>query len=116
MSSIFDQHFLQSAAPGLMDQFGESVVYLPRNGADGRPISAIVERGALEVMSEIGDHATPAIVVQVFNDSATGISSQEINTGGDKIKVALRVGQTPTDRMVVEVLSDSGGMLRLAVK
>lgn len=116
MPSLFHKQFSQVAAPGLIGYFGEDLVYLPASGAEGRPIKGIVERGAMEILAEIGDHATQAIIVQVLSHGVRGILASEIDTGGDRIRVALRIGDLPVDRPIVKVIDDSGGFVRFAVQ
>jgi hypothetical protein len=57
-----------------------------------------------------------SIVVRVLNNSTTGISSTEIETGGDEIAVALRLGETSVRRAIVRVQADSTGFLRLLLQ
>jgi hypothetical protein len=116
MPSTFNKQFSAVAAPDLIGYFGEDLVYLPENGAEGRPIKGIVERGALEIIAEIGDHVSQAIIVQVLSHKLRGILASEIDTGGDRIRVALRIGDDPVERPIVKVISDSGGFVRFAVQ
>lgn len=110
----FARMFIRTGGPVLLRQFGdvEPLVYYPRSGSS-RDINAIVERGTLEVITETGDITSQAIVIRVLNTATGGITSDEVDTGGDEIKVALRIGLTPERRALVRVLDDSGGMIRV---
>lgn len=99
-----------------MQQFGEPITYFPRDGSagdDGRLISAMVERQELEALSEAGDISIQGTIVRVRNDDTKGIASDEVDTGGDELSFARRVGETPQRRSIVRVLSDANGLLRL---
>lgn len=102
MANRFAVQFARSAAPNLLKAFGESVVYYPRGSSVGRTIKAIVDRSE-----------APQFVVRVKNDPGDGISSQELDTGGDEISFSLREGEDSVRRSVVSLLDDSSGMTRV---
>ena len=111
--TAFARLFKRTGGPNLVRQFGEEVTYFPRDGSGPRVVMAMVERGELEFITEVGDITGQAIVVRVRNEKPLGIKSDEIDTGGDEISVSLRIGETPQRRVVVRVLNDNGGMVRL---
>ena len=111
--TAFNRQFKRAAVPGLIRQFGEVVTYYPRDGSSGRQIRALVERDLPELVPGLGEITGQSIMVRVTNSSNTGISSDEVDTGGDEISVPLRVGQSAERRRVAQVVSDSGGMVRL---
>jgi hypothetical protein len=51
--------------------------------------------------------------VRVANDSTTGISSAELDTGGDQIELAPRIGETPIKKSVQYLTEHDEGMLVL---
>lgn len=111
----FAQQWSLTARRLMMHQFGETVVYYPRSGGS-RTITAHVRRNTMEIIQETGDLASQALIVTVPNDTCKGISSDEIDTGGDEIAVALRVGLTTQRRSVARILSDHNGMTRILVQ
>lgn len=99
-------------------EFAEAVVYHPHRfyGAEERSprtINAVVMREAIAVISEDGDTVAPMWEVHVANDSTLGISSDELDLGGDKISLVPRVGKTPELRSITKLLGHEEGMLIL---
>lgn len=113
--SRFAQQFRRGAAPNLQRQFGETVVYYRADGVT-RSISGIIQRDPLAIIQELGGTIGASVIVEVRNSETLGISSAELDTGGDQIGVALRVGEAASVRSIVRVLSDSGAYLRLALQ
>lgn len=108
----FGQMFKRVGVPASQRQFAVDVVYYPRDGSASRTIKGRVERGTMEIINETGDVLSQAIIVTVENDNGKGIASDEIDTGGDKLAVARRVGKDAEQRSIVRVLSDNAGMVR----
>ena len=102
MSTRFANQFKRAAVPNLLDAFGETVTYYASGSSTGREITALVNR----------DNA-PQFVIRVKNDSSSGISSSELDTGGDEISFPLRVGEGVVRRSIVELMDDSAGMTRV---
>jgi hypothetical protein len=115
MTNRFATQFKKTAARGLLRQFGEAVTYYPAAGGS-RSITAMVLRDELSTVPELGDVQSQSIVVRVLNDSVLGISATEIETGGDEIGVALRLGETAERRAIVRVQADSTGIVRLLLQ
>lgn len=97
----FAQQFKRQAVPNLVRQFGEEVTYYP-TGGNPRTIDALVDR-----------NNPPVFEIRTKNSDCDGISSSEVNTGGDEIKFALRTGETAVRRVIIRVEDASGGMIRL---
>lgn len=98
--------------------FAESVTYYPhRFGAAATPrvISAVVTRNQVATFNP-DEQILPEFEVRVANDSTTGISSDELNTGGDMIALAVRVGETATKRSVQLLVEHDEGMLVLTCR
>jgi hypothetical protein len=101
------------------DEFAESVTYKPRLYSVGdsrvnRTINAVVIRELVQVVSEDGGETVlPSFEVHVANDSTLGISSDELDTGGDKISFPVRDGMVATDRAIVRLVTQDHGMLVL---
>lgn len=94
------------------DDFAEDVTYYPRGGA-ARAISAVVIRETLAIVSEDGDNVIPMFEVHVANNATSGISSAELNLGGDSVEFAIRVGVSVTRRTITKLLGHDEGMLIL---
>jgi hypothetical protein len=112
MASVFHQQFAAVAAPMLLSHFAETVVYYPFSG-EPRTIEAIIEREQVQLNPEDGDILTPVFMVHVLNDRTRGVSSDELNVGGDKIELSVRVGDKPTLRTVMRLMGHAGSMIDL---
>ena len=94
------------------NDFAEPVVYYKKTGK-ARPIDAVVVRDALAILPEDGDTVTPVFEIHVANDIVKGISSEELNLGGDMIAFAPRVGQPVERREIIRLLSHDEGMIHV---
>jgi len=81
-----------------------------------RTIDAVIERHRLAVFSEDGDTVAGMWVVYVANDSTVGISSDELDLGGDAVTISPRDGETPVRKTIVELMSQDHAMLQLEVR
>ncbi len=90
----------------------ETIIYLPRGGGN-RSISAVVSRPGPEAIGSLDGGSRPHIDLLVKNDATEGISSDEINTGGDKVTAALRKGITAVNLRITEILHQNAAMIRL---
>jgi hypothetical protein len=100
------------------DHFAEEVTYYPQRygvAATPRIIKAVVTRNQVATMNA-DEQIVPEFEVRVANDSTTGISSSELNTGGDMIKFAARIGETETKRSVQLLVEQDQGMLVLTCR
>lgn len=74
------------------DAFGEEVTFTPRNGV-ARTINADVQRDPpVEISVPGGQARRPKMIVTLRNHATLGASS--IDSGGDTITVAYRLGGT----------------------
>ncbi len=78
-----------------------------------RPIKAILDRNPLVLGA--GRVTENAIGVWVDNDATTGISSAEIDRGGDRIKLAVNIGQAQVERTINRIVRQTKGWLLLEV-
>ena len=113
--TVFSRQFKRTGAQNLLRQFGELVTYHPLEGRS-RVVQAMVERNESEIIAEVGDLNGQAVIVRVLNNECKGITSIEIDTGGDEIEVALRVGETRQRRSVVRLLNAQNGLTRFLVQ
>lgn len=117
MTSVHHQLGLTIGAHALLATHGESVVYWPKGGRP-RTIQAIIERdipAPLDTQSPRA-RATNTVVARALNCEINGISTRELNTGGDQIELARRLGEATERRPIKAIVSQDGGMLSLSVK
>ena len=94
------------------DDFAEPVTYYKRDGT-ARVIQAVVLREGYESLAEANDAIVPVLELHVANSATLGISTSELNTGGDLIGVKMRTGQAEQIRAIVRLVSHDEGMLIL---
>jgi len=109
MSDVFDDSLAASAGSFFLLPGAETVTYWPASGSS-RSISAVITRS--EPRRLLGSR--PVINALVMNSSSEGIASDEVNTGGDKIECAKRVGEAPKKMRITEVISQDAGLVLLA--
>lgn len=114
MTNDFDQELIDSAAD-MVDTCGESVTYYPKGGGS-RAITAIINRGQPGDLDGPPQGVAPRLIIHVANDSSTGISSNEIDTGGDEVKVAVRIGETVQSRRITKIVTMDAGMMELELR
>lgn len=100
------------------DDFAETVTYYPHTGygevATQRDIKAVVVRNQIVALGPDGGEVMVAsFEVHVENSASTGISSSEVDTGGDQIGLASRIGGTVKRRSVIHLEEHDTGMLTL---
>lgn len=96
------------------NDFAESVTYWPRGATTGRTINAVVQREQIAAFAEDGSQTNlPSFLVNVANDATSGISSAEINTGGDSIELPPRDGKTAVRKTIMQIISQDHGMLEI---
>jgi hypothetical protein len=96
-----------------VSDFAEAVTYIQKDGWE-RCINAVVERVQYQALAEDGGQVVLATwQVHVANDSELGISSTELNLGGDKISFPPRDGQEAVSKTVLQLLTQDHGMLVL---
>lgn len=96
--SIFDDIMAADAQAVCGGEFSEAVVYTPSNPSASNPkrtINAVIQRNPPAPLRAAPDYIGPRMIVQVANDATLGISSASLDTGGDTITVAYRIGATP---------------------
>ena len=115
MPTVFDSHFAAAGFPMLLDNFGESITYLPASGA-ARSITAIVERDPPAIFDAAGNAVLPKATIRVYNSATSGISSNEVDIGSDEIEMLLKVGDALARRFsFMTMLSQDSGVTQFAV-
>jgi len=98
-------------------EFAETVTYYPRTRTatanSSRSIAAVVIRQSLQSVGENGISVLPVWEVHVHNNSTTGISSTELDLGGDQIGFPPRDGETAAKKTIVNLMTQDHGMLVL---
>ena len=97
-------------------EFAEQVTYYPRGGGESRTIEAVVFRESIEPYAEDEVTSLDVFQIHVANDAVDGISSNEIDTGGDAIDVAPRDGKSVVRKRITRILTQDQGMLVLEVR
>ncbi len=105
---------LAVAADQLLSQFGEAVTYYPKGGGT-RDIVGVVDRNPVGAITGSPHGNTPRMMVIVKNDASDGISSSEVNTGGDKINLDVRIGESEQQRRITSLVWHDYGMMHLEV-
>jgi hypothetical protein len=99
--------------------FAEGVTYAPRQQSGKPPrlprnINAVVFRDSMTTVDEDNNETiTPTFRVHVANDSTFGISSQELDCGGDQIIFPIRDYLSPVARTIMSIEEQDHGMLVL---
>jgi len=110
----FDNELIASV-DDFLNTFGETIVYYP-NGDVSRQILAIVDRKPPEKLDDAPYGAAPLMTITVANNQTAGISSKQVDTGLDKVELAVRIGQAVQQRMLTGIISQDAGMLTLEVR
>jgi hypothetical protein len=117
VSANFDAAMQADAAAilGADGEFAEAVTYKPRHGAT-RAIYASVIRNPLATPQELRSEKVPALHITVQNSATTGISSAELDTGGDRIALKLKLGDTAdTDILLTALDSQDAAVLTFRI-
>ena len=78
-----------------------------------REIKAVIDRNPSLTQAETGRDMTGVFSIWVSNSATDGISSDEIDTGGDQLLIAKRIGQTPELVQINNIRWQDEGMMLL---
>lgn len=106
---------LISAATEMLKEFGEPIKYLPAGGGE-REITAIIIREPISPLGGAPHGHGPLTHTKVANNSTAGISSSEVDTGGDKVEIKVKIGQAVQQRPITKILKQDAGMMKLEVR
>ena len=96
-----------------VDDFAEAVAYVPRYGPC-RSINGVVFREQMSAVTQDGGATIlPVWEIHVANSSTLGISSIELNLGGDQLEFPPRDGQTKQRKTITQLITQDHGMLVL---
>jgi len=91
----------------------DTIIYRPRKGGS-REIKAIVEYPGPAAIGGLEGGSRPVLDIYVKNDSIIGISSAELDTGGDKLdNVPLRYGLTNTKVRIIRIAGQDKAILHM---
>jgi hypothetical protein len=108
---VFEKTLIEAADSFFMLPDAVWVDYLPSGGAVRR-IRAILDRTGIESIGEAGGDRE-AFELTVKNSAESGISSAEINTGADKLRLQPREGMAPITASIVDILDHDAAMMRI---
>lgn len=96
--------------------FAEEITYYPKQKfgesvPTPRTINAVVFREQFQSLDD--DTNSPVWQIHVVNDDTLGISSTELNLGGDQIALPPRDGQDAARRTITYLQTQDHGMLVL---
>jgi len=115
MPTVFDSHFAAAGFPMLLDNFGESIAYIPACG-QRRVISAIVERNPPAVFDAAGNAVMPTATIRVYNSNTSGIASKSVDIGSDQIEFKMNIGDMkPKTFSLMTMMSQDSGVTQLAI-
>ena len=106
---------IDDVAEEMLEQFAEDIKYIPAGGGV-REIAAIVQRQNPQQLGSAPHGLSQTLVVSVANNSVTGISSSEVDTGGDKIEVPFKIGKPAQTGRITKIVSQNHGFLKLEVR
>jgi hypothetical protein len=115
MPTTFEQTLTRSADSFFLLPGREWVTYVPRSGPSRR-VEAVIVRTAVEPIPGVVGATRPVVDLLVRNRSDTGISSDEVDTGGDRIRIAPNVNEKPIVMHVTLITEQSAGILTLRVQ
>jgi len=88
----------------------DTITYYPRNGGS-REIRATLEFLGPDTIGTFSRR--PVIDIYIKNNSSSGISSAEVDTGGDKIELPLRYGLAVRKVRIVKIMGQEKALLHL---
>lgn len=116
MGSFYEDTLTQAADAVFLLPNREYVTYIPASGSQRR-IKALIERyDETDKIANLDGGSSPALTVLVANSATSGISSDELDTGGDKMEIMPRDGKRPVTARITELLSHDAGWCRLQVQ
>lgn len=100
------------------DDFAESITYKPHRyygeaARSDRVISAVVMREQITVFGQNNNLPQTVYQVHVHNNSTTGIASDELDLGGDKLEFPPRDGEDSEVFSITQLVTQDHGMLVL---
>lgn len=96
-----------------LNEFGEHITYVFKDGSPNRTVLAVVDRQDVEpAAGNVQQVARLKAIVEIPNNATDGITAV---VPGDKVLVAMRLGDIVTTARVTRILSQDEGMFRVEV-
>jgi len=114
-TSTFEDTYVSEAANSIAVLGYEDITYLPRGGGS-RAIKALVDYEGVDSLGGAPHGKSYTIEVSVVNSATVGISSSELDTGGDKVSLPKRIGEAAAERRITKIISQDNGILTLEVR
>jgi len=112
--SDFDDELVATAADFLA-AFGEDVTYYPLVG-DARAIKMVVIRNGISPVTGMPVGSGPDTQGIVANSAVTGISSDEVDRGGDEVDLEVNLGETAQRRPITSIVDQDVGMVTYGLR
>lgn len=104
---------LQLSVGSVLDELSaKQITYRPRIGSS-RNIEAIIEYPGPEAINGLAGGSRPVLDIFVENKSIKGISSAEVDIGGDELDVPLRYGLTNKEVRIIQIVNQSKAILHI---
>jgi len=111
----FDEQ-LSADSQFFLDEWGVTIAYKPAGGGS-RTIVAILDYGQITQLPGMPAANSGTVTMTVANSSTIGISSSEIDRGGDKVSIPWPNEKSALqDRRVTKIISQDAGMMTLEVR
>jgi hypothetical protein len=110
--TILDE-FMLNSAESILAERGEAMTFRPKSGSP-RTIWGVVDRQQVASIPGYSGGNSPYGAIAVKNSASgsfPGITSAEIDTGGDMIDYQIRLGETAQSRRVARIISQDPGMM-----
>jgi hypothetical protein len=105
-----------------LNEFGEHITYIFKDGSPNRTVLAVVDRQDLEpAAGNVQQVARLKAIVEIPNNSDTTVFGWVADDGiprvqpGDKVLMVMRLGDVAVTARVTRVLSQDEGMFRVEV-
>lgn len=119
IAEIYENDFdsqLSADSQFFLDEWGVTITYKPAGGGS-RTIVAILDYGQIQAMGGMPNVNSGTVTMTVANSSTIGISSSEIDRGGDKVSIPWPNEKSAVqDRRVAKIISQDAGMMTLEVR
>ena len=83
--------------------------------SESRQVLALVNRRPISKAEGAPHGHGPRMEIEGANDSASGISSAEVDEGRDKVRLIVVLDEEPQELRITKILSHDAGMMRLEV-
>ena len=104
---------LQMAVDSTMESLSyDTITYWPRVGGS-RTIKAIIDYPGPEAISGLAGGSRPILDVYIENNSIRGITSAEVDTGGDKLDLPMRYNLAAKRMRIIKIAAQDKSILHV---